>query len=96
MSQATPEIGLSSCSSPASSIVYAWLERAEHDALALEESVHGWRPWCSPATPLAKPDDQQWECRIRSKTMRGNGITVVFCAIDYRPLQLTEPQHKAT
>lgn len=72
------------CSIPIPTTVFAGPRtREEFDALAVEATVHDWRP-CS-TTTLLRHDGQQWERRCTSKLIEAGNIRVVIQWFDERP-----------
>lgn len=67
----------SGCAIATPTLAYAWVEKKdEFDALALTPTVHHWMR--ADTLTLIKNDGREWERRVHSKTLNGNGICVVF------------------
>jgi hypothetical protein len=57
----------------------------EFERLALEVTVHNWRP--DAVTPLLTGDGLEWERRCHSKSLKADGVTVEFRWFERRVVQ---------
>lgn len=87
MSVSSPNTQLTFCTIPQSRLVYAApRSREEFDALHLPEIQHDWQR--SRAATLSHADGVEWEVRVRSKSLRGSGVQVVFQWREERPTDI--------
>lgn len=77
------------CSVATPTLIYAWTTQDAFDLIALPELIHSWKH-CQ-VTTLIKRDGQEWERRCHSKSMKKNGVMVVFQFFEERPVQ-TAPE----